>query len=91
VRDGYSATATNYHNNDELPNQQSTNIGGRRRRGACDEDDDNDNTHNNHDDLIGNEDVNNMSGPSAQHNNQPHKRGRQQRVLEDDGRGARGL
>ena len=54
-----------YSDNDELLNQQSTNIGGRRKRGASDDDDDNDDNHNNHDDLIANEDVDDTSDPSA--------------------------
>ena len=54
-----------YSNNDDLLNQQSTNIGGRRKRGAINDNDKNDNNHNNHDDLIANEDVDDRSDPSA--------------------------
>jgi hypothetical protein len=49
---------------------------GRRRRGACnDNDDDYDDNGDNHNDSIGNELVDDTSDPSAQHNNQPYKRG----------------
>ena len=53
--DGYSAAAAIDHDNNDLINQQLTNIRGRRRRGACNDDDDNNDNHNNHNDLIGNE------------------------------------
>ena len=36
--------------------------------------DEGDNNDDNHDDLIDNEDINNTSNPSAQHNTQPYKR-----------------
>ncbi len=53
------------HDNDDLLNQQSTNIGGRRKRWVSNDDDNNDDNHNNHDDLIANEDVDDMPDSSA--------------------------